>query len=99
MSLGTVKLIELDRYKNLDNWYGYEVDLASRSKIKTRIGNMDLHRSLPIQNQIARYIENPDGSVKYWLHPQSSLKKFDNLSPADLTGVDGNVQLWVPGFY
>ena len=99
MSLGTVKLVELDRLKNLDKWYGYERDLTSRSKIPTRIGNMDLHRSCPIQNKIARYVENIDGTVNYWLHPSNSLLRWDNGLPSDLTGADGNLMLFKPGFY
>ena len=79
-------------------WYGYEVDTTSKSKYVTRIGDTVLHNLLPIQNKIRRLVENWDGSFNYWLHPHNSLLKADG-TPADLSGVTGNVMLYKPGYY
>jgi len=78
--------------------YGYQVNTASKSKYVTRIGNLDLHRTLPIQNRIRRYVESHDGTFLYWLHPDNSTLKADG-TPADLSGETGNVKLCKPGYY
>ncbi|MCW0484078.1 hypothetical protein [Gaoshiqia sediminis] len=78
--------------------YGYQVDTTSKSKYVTRIGNLDLHRTLPIQNRIRRYMESHGGQFLYWLHPHDSTLKADG-TPADLSGATGNVKLYKPGYY
>ena len=78
--------------------YGYQVDTTSKSKYVTRVGNLDLHRTLPIQTRIRRYVESPAGQFMYWLHPQNSSLKADG-SPADLSGASGNVMLYLPTHY
>jgi hypothetical protein len=78
--------------------YGYQVDTTSKSKLVTRIGNLDLHRSFPIQTRIRRYVESPAGIFQYWLHAQNSTLKADG-TPADLSGATGNVKLYLPGHY
>ena len=101
-NIGSVMTINLrggGNWRTSGLWYGYEVDLASGSKLVTRIGNSDLHRSLPIQNKIARYVENLDGTVNYWLHPNNSLLRWDNGLPAKLDGTDGNLMLLKPAYY
>ena len=58
-----------------DMWYGVQGDFTSKDKKLTRVGNLDLHRTLPIQNKLRRFVENPDGSVKYYLGANDSRKK------------------------
>lgn len=81
-----------------DMWYGVQGDFTSKDYHLTRIGNMDLHRTLPIQNKLRRFVENTDGSVKYYLHQNDSRKK-DSGAVAKLDTTDGNVMLEKPEYY
>lgn len=81
-----------------DMWYGVQGDFTSKDYKLTRIGNMDLHRTLPIQNKLRRFVENTDGSVKYYLHQNDSRKK-DSDAVAKLDTTDGNVMLEKPSYY
>lgn len=79
-------------------WYGIQGDYTSYDKYFTRVGSLDLHRSLPIQNKMRRFVENTDGSVKYYLHQNDSRKK-DSGAAAILDSTDGNVMLEIPEHY
>lgn len=81
-----------------DQWYGVQGDFTSKDKKLTRVGNMDLHRTLPIQSKLKRFVENPDGSVKYYLHQNDSRKK-DSGAAAVIDSTDGNVMLEKPEYY
>ena len=101
-TIGSVMTINLrggGNWRTSGLWYGYERDITSLSKLVTRIGNSDLHRSLPIQNKIARAVVKLDGTLNYWLHPNNSLLRWDNGLPAKLDGTDGNLKLLKPGLY
>jgi hypothetical protein len=81
--------------------YGYRVYTASTSAVPDRInliGNISLHQSQPINSLIKRYVENIDGTLNYWLDEDDSRLKADTTD-ADLTGVDGNVQLFKPAYW
>ena len=79
-------------------WYGVQGDFTSLDYKLTRVGNLELHRTLPIQSKMRRFVENPDGSVKYYLHSDDSRKKIDG-SNAIIDSTDGNVMLEIPGHY
>lgn len=81
-----------------DMWYGVQGDFTSTDYKLTRVGNLDLHRTLPIQAKLRRFVENTDGSVKYYLHQNDSRKK-DGGAAAKLDTTDGNVMLEVPEMY
>lgn len=81
-----------------DQWYGVQGDTTSSDYKLTRVGNLDLHRTLPIQNKLRRFVENEDGSVKYYLGQNDSRTK-EAGALADITGADGNVMLEIPEFY
>ena len=81
-----------------DMWYGVQGDFTSKDPILTRVGNMDLHRTLPIQSKLRRFVENTDGSVKYYLHQNDSRKK-DSDATAIIDSTDGNVMLEIPSYY
>lgn len=81
-----------------DMWYGVQGDFTSRDKNLTRVGNLDLHRTLPIQNKLRRFVENADGSVKYYLGQNDSRKK-DSGAAAITDSTDGNVMLEKPEYY
>lgn len=88
-------------YKDL--WYGIRINLkngghsVADGKLE-RVGNLDLHRSLPIQKRIRRYMANADGSVKYWLGANDSTLK-EGGGAARLNALDGIVQLYKPDYY
>lgn len=88
-------------YKDL--WYGIRINLKNGGhniadgKLE-RVGNLDLHRSLPIQKRIRRYIANADGSVNYWLGANDSTLK-EGGGAARLNALDGIVQLYKPDYY
>ena len=81
-----------------DMWYGVQGDLSSNDNKLTRVGNLDLHRTLPIQNKLKRFVENADGSVKYYLGQNDSRKK-DSGAAAILDSTDGNVMLEKSEYY
>ena len=86
-----------------DLWYGIRINLnnsghcVADGKLE-RVGNLDLHRSLPIQSRIKRYVANADGSVKYWLGANDSRVK-EGGGAAALNATDGIVQLYKPDYW
>ena len=78
--------------------YGVRIDPSIADPKLERIGNMDLHRSLPIQNKMRRCLLLDDGTVNYYLNPNNSLLKEDG-TPAVLDGTDGQVMVEIPRFY
>lgn len=81
-----------------DQWYGVQGDFTSSDYRLTRVGNLDLHRTLPVQAKLRRYVENVDGSVKYYLHQNDSRKK-ESGATAIIDSTDGNVMLEKPEYY
>lgn len=51
-----------------------------------------------IQSMMKRCVVKPDGTVNYYLHPESSNFKEDG-TPSVLTGADGNVMVEIPKHY
>lgn len=84
-------------------WYGIRINLkngghnVADGKVE-RVGNLDLHRSLPIQKRIRRYVAREDGTVNYWLGANDSTLK-EGGGAAKLNAVDGIVQLYKPDYY
>lgn len=78
--------------------YGVRIDPSIADPKLERIGNMDLHRSLPIQNKMRRCLLLDDGTVNYYLDPNNSLLKEDGTA-AVLDGTDGQVMVEIPKFY
>ena len=81
-----------------DQWYGVQGDFSSTDKTLTRVGNLDLHRTLPVHQTMRRFVENTDGSVKYYLHQNDSRKK-ESGAAAVLDSTDGNVMLEIGEHY
>lgn len=52
--------------------YGVEWDTASSSPDGVRVGNIQLHRELPIQSKMRRYLLGRDGGVKEYLDNELS---------------------------
>jgi len=80
-------------------WYGVEWDVTESDSALTRIGNMDLHRSLPLQNGMYRCVLDDDGGEAYRLGAEDSTKKEDGVTAAALDGTDGMVMVRIPVFY
>lgn len=97
-----VKKRLMDRYENPEDttsdWYGVEWYTNQSPSRVMRIGNMNLHRTLPIQSGMYRCILNDNGEEVYKLDPNDSTKKEDG-TPAVLDGTDGNVMVYIPVFY
>ena len=74
------------------NWYGNEWDMSVQSPDGTRIGNMDLHRLLPIQNMMEGVLLDDNGN---------EVQKLNSLSwvGQDRSGVSGQVMVKIPNFY
>ena len=91
------------RFAYTELWYGIRVHIkngghcVSDGKLE-RVGNLELHKSLPIQRRIKRYMANADGSVNYWLGANDSRVK-DGGGAANLNAVDGIVQLYKPDYW
>lgn len=80
------------------DWYGVTRNFASDSPTCERIGNMDLHKSLPVQSQIKRCLLWDNGTVHYYLDPNDSTKKADGTA-AVLDGSHGQVMVEIPEYY
>ena len=81
-----------------DYYYGIEWDITVSNPKPTRIGKMELHKELPLQNMMRNCILNDDGSVAYYLHANDSTKQ-DNGAAADLTGASGMMETELPDMY
>lgn len=84
-------------------WYGIKINLKNSGhsiadgKLE-RVGNLDLHRSLPIQKRIRRFMATVDGKVNYWLGANDSTLK-EGGGAARLNALDGNVMLYKPDYW
>ena len=74
------------------NWYGNEWDMSVQSPDGTRIGNMDLHRLLPIQNMMEGVLLDDNGNEVQKLNALSWLGQ-------DRSGVSGQVMVKIPNYY
>ncbi|MCK9476321.1 MAG: LamG domain-containing protein [Candidatus Muirbacterium halophilum] len=79
--------------------YGVKQDLSGDGQTLIRVGNSELHRSLPIQSKMRGCLLNDDGTVNYYLSNDSDLLKEDGITPSVLDGTDGNVMTEIPSFY
>ena len=67
---GNSKSVEFPPYAEDYYTYGIEFDTTISSPTCTRIGNMTLHRTLPIQNRMKGCLLDDDGNVVEYLDPQ-----------------------------
>lgn len=73
------------------NAYGVEWDCTNSSPNLTRIGNMSMHKTLPIQSKLRGCVAK-NGEIQYYLDPTDWSKKEDG-TPSRLDGYDGTVQV------
>lgn len=89
------------------DWYGVSWSETSSNPDCTRIGNMDMHRSLPIQNMMKGYIYFKDENPLYrMLKLNDSWTKCENYSAGGWRYVDTllednniNVMIKIPEFW
>lgn len=99
----------LGNIKTLDapDWYGVSWSETSSNPDCTRIGNMDMHRSLPIQSMMKGYLYFKDGNTLYrMLKLNDSWTKCENYSAGGWRDVDTllednniNVMIKIPEFW
>lgn len=81
-----------------DYYYGIEWDVTVSNPKPTRVGKMELHKSLPIQSLMRRCVQTDDGKVNYYLHANNSALR-DNSAAATLDGSHGMVMTELPEMY
>lgn len=89
------------------DWYGVSWSETSSNPDCTRIGNMDMHRSLPIQSMMKGYLYFKDGNPLYrMLKLNDSWTKCENYSAGGWRDVDTllednniNVMIKIPEFW
>ena len=89
------------------DWYGVQWSETSSNPNCTRIGNMDMHRSLPIQSMMKGYIYFKDGNPLYrMLKLNDSWTKCENYSAGGWRDVNTllednnvNVMIKIPEFW
>ncbi|WP_244947321.1 hypothetical protein [Bacteroides pyogenes] len=81
-----------------DYYYGIEWDITVSNPKPTRIGKMELHKELPLQNMMRNCILDDNGKVVYYLHANDSTKR-DTGAAANLTGEDGMMMTELPDMY
>lgn len=93
-----VKVKDLSRSLNLSITspevyaYGIEFDVTVSSTAATRIGNMSMHRTLPVQTLMKGCLLDDDGNVVDYLDPQDWTK-------ATRDGSRGQVMVELPEYY
>ena len=81
-----------------DYYYGVEWDITVSNPKPTRVGKMELHKELPLQNMMRNCILDDNGKVVYYLNANDSTKR-DTGAAADLTGKDGMMETELPDMY
>ena len=77
--------------------YGIEWDITDTNPVVNRIGNLTLHRTLPIQSAF-RGCVCKGAEIQYYLNPTDWSKKEDGTD-SNLDGTDGTVRIHTPKFY
>lgn len=77
--------------------YGIEWDEADTPLKPKRIGNLEFHKTLPIQNALKGCVAQ-NGNIMYYLDENDWAFRQDG-SPSRLDGYDGEVQVEIPKFY
>jgi len=78
--------------------YGVQWDITNSSPAVTRIGNLSLHATLPVQSLMKGCLMLDNGTINYYLKPDDWSKKADGTA-SDLTGTDGQVMIEIPAHY
>lgn len=87
-------------YSVLEAQYSYGVLIDNRfsSPIVTRIGNLELHKTLPVQSNMKGCLLLDNGNVNYYLNPTNWSQKADGTASV-LNGANGQVMVEIPEYY
>ena len=83
---------------DFESLLSYGVKFSGADPSGVRVGNMDYHKSLPLQSQMRRCLLLDSGDVNYWLNPNNSLLN-ENGNSARLDGRDGQVMVFLPQYW
>lgn len=86
------RLAEMLPYLEEECSYGVQFDTTISSPTCTRIGNTDLHKSLPIQSRMRGCLLDDEGKVVEYLDP-------NDWTGNDRTGLRGQVMVEIPMHY
>ncbi len=78
--------------QDINNWYGIEFDTQNPDPACKRIGNPNLHRTLPIQNKMKGCLLDDNGNVVKYLYPQDWRREIRD-------GSRGQVMVELPMHY
>jgi hypothetical protein len=78
--------------------YGVEYDVNNSNPDVTRIGDLTLHQTLPVQSQMYSCLLLDNGTENYKLDPADWSRKLDGTA-SNLDGTDGQVVIWQPGYW
>lgn len=78
--------------------YGVRIYKNNSSPLLERIGNLEFHRTLPIQSALRGCIVM-DHAIKYYLNSENWNYKEDGTTPSVLDGTDGDVGVEIPNFF
>lgn len=94
-----LNVVDKDEFENLIinlEGGGYGVKIVNKGTI-SRIGNENLHKTLPIQSKMRRCLLK-NGSVYGYIDPNDYTKYMDGTT-VDYSGTDGDVMVEVPEYY
>jgi hypothetical protein len=77
------------------SWYG--IMWTSENTVPIRVGNMELHRSLPIQNKMRRCMLEDDGTVHGYIDP-TDYTKYENGQAVDYTDATYQYMVEIPEY-
>lgn len=95
----TVKVNTLTYTDNIEDVLSYGIAWTENqeSSTATRIGNLNFHRTLPIQSQMKGCVYNGKDIV-YYLNPED-WSLTDHAGPSRLDGTDGSIGVHIPKWY
>ena len=80
---------------NADDWYG--IMWTSENPSPVRVGNMNFHRNLPIQNGMKRCTLKDNGEVYGYIN-SADYTKYDDGRSVDYSGLHGQVMVEIPEY-
>ena len=95
---GTKVLNDKGEYTSITNFqmetlaYGIKWNEDDNAPVCTRIGNLELHKTTPIQSAFKGCVVDSNGNVNYYLDASDWSKKEDGTNSV-LDGTDGNVMV------
>lgn len=93
-----IRLMSIIDVTNMDNyWYGIRKFKNDDSKTPTRIGSLQMHKDLPVQSQLYRYLATADAGNIRLGENDSTVDAVGNV--VDISGSLGNLFLHIPDFY